>query len=450
VSYSSNDVSRMLLGAALAAMAMTSACTDQTAPSRSPGAASHAASANPRGPRVRGRGIEDVFLDIEDTIPGFGGFFKDSEGNVNVYVRDSVQRGKALGAVNKWLRDKRPDAFTGAQTAKVVLRQGRFGFSELVDWQGQIGANAVVADKIGMIDADESRNRVRIFVKTSAGLTRIAQLAARLGIPQDALVVEVRDVHVTFTSANLRTSTFRPLPGGIQIVRPFSQTEDDDCTYGFSVRVNGQERWLTASHCTGDFTGGAIGQYWYQPTEPFNVFGYIVQNPAWAQLGCPNGGFWCNSADVALGAFQPGVHGDFKVAETQVIGTGNNPGNLTVANYWTMNDWYTNRMMGDAVYKTGRTTGTTTGPIASTCTTTAPDDTYGAVVVCAHWAQMFSGNGDSGAPVYYLQIPDAPDRRRPEGVLFGGGSDGVDHFILYSSIDKIQLLLGVTLDFHHL
>jgi len=425
------------------------ACKDLSEPT-APRAAVANTTEIPRALQAHSRGIEDVFLKIEQTVPGFGGFFTDSDGNVNVYVRDPVYRAAALAAVTAWLQ-LHTDRLQGIKPAGVIARAGQFVFSELVAWQGQMFDNAVEADEIGLVDADESRNRVRILVKTNSGLARVAQLASRLGIPQNALVVEVAEVDVRMTTADVRTSTFRPMPGGVQIRRPLDQFNSEVCTQGFAVRVNGVERFLTASHCTGNFTGGAINQSWSNPTDPGNTFGYIVLNPAWTTTGCGPGASYCRETDAALGAYFSGVNGDFKVAETSSIGTGSGSGNTTVGNYWSVADWRGDyRQMGDTVYKTGRTSGTTKGPVVSTCTFTTPDPVYHAAIYCAHIARMNDQPGDSGAPVYYLRVPLAPDWRYPEGLAFGSAFiDGQIH-MLYNSWDQLQTDLGVLLDPHHL
>jgi hypothetical protein len=73
MSYSSNRVSRIRIAVAMAAVALTGACNEKSEPSRitAPTAASRVAEI-PRALRPHSRGIEDVFLKLEQTIPGFG------------------------------------------------------------------------------------------------------------------------------------------------------------------------------------------------------------------------------------------------------------------------------------------------------------------------------------------------------------------------------------------
>lgn len=106
-------------------------------------------------------------------------------------------------------------------------------------------------------------------------------------------------------------------------------------------------------------------------------------------------------------------------------------------------------MVGDSVKKTGRTTGTTEGPVVSTCTETLPDTLFHVSIFCAHIAQMADSLGDSGAPVYYWRVPLAADWVHPEGMAFAAGRiNGVIHTV-FITMDQLEHDLGVTLDRHH-
>ena len=431
---------------ALAAATILGACTQPGEPTVSPQSAAQAARV-PRALRPHGRGIEDVFLRLERTVPGFGGFFKDSSGTINVFVRGADHRSAAIAAVAAWAQAD-ADALGAAKPAPIIAREGQFAFSELVAWQGQIYDSATPADGIELIDADEAHNRVRVMVRTADGLPRIAHLAASLGIPQTALMAEVGTFDVKFTG-NVQTTRFRPqIPAGVRTAYPFGNV-NEICTLGFNVRVNGAEHFLTAGHCTLNFQG-LTGQAWHQPT-PNNPIGSIVINPAWNTTICGSGITYCRETDAALGAYAFGVRGDFKVAETSTIGTGNNPGNLTTGAYWTMlgprRDFP--REIGDLVYKTGQTTGTTSGPVLATCVYTNPDIDFHASVFCAHVAQMDDQPGDSGAPVYYFLAPYNPDLRIPEGIAFGQATTNGQHVALYSTWAQLEADLGVTMDPAH-
>ena len=437
-------VPRNFLGIAAAAAALM-ACVDEPS---GPRPTVSQFTAIPPALAAHSRGVEDVFLRFEQTIPGFGGFFTDSDGNVSVYVRDAERRSAAVAAVTSWVQ-AHTDVFSRANPGRIVVRTGQYGFGELMGWQGQIYNNTVANDEIRMIDADEAHNRVRIIVKSSNGLARVAALATSLGIPQAALMVEVGQFDVTLTSADLRASTYRPVPSGVQMTSSINSQNSDVCTVGMNVNVNGAGDFLTAGHCTRDFTGGAIGQAWHQPNDPFNTIGTIVMNKPWSTV-CSGGATYCRETDAAIGTYSS-TSPDYKIAESSVIGTGNNSGNTTVGNYWSVAIPQRGgaRMVGQTLYKTGRTTGTTTGPILGTCVYVPPDPQFNVSVTCANVAQMDDQPGDSGAPVYYWLSVLNPSWRIPEGIAFGSAVSNGMVTALYNTWDQLEADLGVTMNPTH-
>jgi hypothetical protein len=107
-------------------------------------------------------------------------------------------------------------------------------------------------------------------------------------------------------------------------------------------------------------------------------------------------------------------------------------------------------MVGDTVYKTGKNTGTTKGPVTATCFyTTPPDPVYHTATYCASLVQMNDQTGDSGAPVYYWRIPLAPDVRIPEGIAYGTGTLNGTVYAIYSTWDQLEIDLGVTMNPEH-
>lgn len=99
-------------------------------------------------------------------------------------------------------------------------------------------------------------------------------------------------------------------------------------------------------------------------------------------------------------------------------------------------------MSGDTVYKTGRSTGTTAGPLLSTCITTPPDSVSHESVDCANEAVVAEEKGDSGGPVYYtvFRLPYVV----PEGIAWGQARIGLGAtMMLYSQWATIADDLGV-------
>ena len=238
------------------------------------------------------RGIEDAFLEIEKTVPGFGGFSMNSDGDVVLFVVDDALRPAAEGAVRSWL-ELNTDVFQRAKSANLIVRKGQYAFSDLVSWHTKILRAATESDEVTGIDADEGLNRVRLLVRTSDALARVPSFADRLGIPRDAIAAEVSDPIVTQTT--LTTDSHRPTASGFLIEYKYHSSPDsiEGCSIGYNVTVNGSRYILTASHCNVAFTGGT-GQNWHQSNAfvSGDFVGTTAINPAWS-TSCPATVTWC-------------------------------------------------------------------------------------------------------------------------------------------------------------
>jgi hypothetical protein len=227
-----NATVRSLLSVTLVA-GMASACTDQRDSLVAPtGDAARTASV-PSALRAHARGIENEFLELERAIPGFGGFYFDERGDLNVFYRGEEHRTAATNAVRAWA-EAHTDAFHRPKPAAVIARAGRFAFSELVAWQTQLrDFGGMTKDGIQFLDADEAHNRVHVIVATPESMARVAQLAASHGIPQDALNIEVGRFDVELTG-NVQTTNFSPqIPAGVQITYRDPSLTHWHCTMGF-------------------------------------------------------------------------------------------------------------------------------------------------------------------------------------------------------------------------
>ncbi|HXT18589.1 MAG TPA: hypothetical protein VN706_23375 [Gemmatimonadaceae bacterium] len=425
----------VLIGLSLAA-----ACSNDGTPNPiSPKSPAYAQSVG----RAKSRGIEDVFLDVETTIPGFGGFFIDSAGDVEAFVSDSSRNVQAANAVRSWFTAHH-DLFQRNPKARILLRKGSFGFSQLVAWQQAVAMGTQVADEISLIDADESVNRVTVWVRSQAAADRLPLVADRLGIPREALLARVADLRVTATTQT--TDAHRPTSAGFKIKYNFSPDTTEACTMGYNVNVNGERYFITASHCQRNFTGGT-GMQWYQTDG--TQLGSTAINPAWATTGCTAGALVCRMTDIALVKYWPFFTSlDSTAAETSVVGNGSNSGNQTIGSYYRLASYLGDRVIGDTLYKTGFASGTTKGPLIQSCAITPPDAVFHESVTCASIVQANDIEGDSGAPVYYFRFPLAGDVRVAEGVAWGKGTVLVlqhPQVFLYSPWPIMQSDLGVTM-----
>lgn len=396
---------------ALSMLLLFVACADEpTSPGEVPAPKHSASESSNRAPLQT---LDDAFGQLADKVPGgFGGFFASDDGRLTVYLVDVSQREAAIAALAATVRDPG----VRAEIARgVTIRQGRFGYRQLMDWRARVGS---LPHNGGMTltDIDETENRLKIGVEREGDRNRIVSEARRLGIPINALSIEVTGPPRLETS--LRDYN-RPPRGGVQVVPSDGL---GGCTLGLNVEhyIYGHT-FVTASHCTNVF-GGVESTVMYQPLIDDdggpNRIGVEVVDPQFAPgvWGiCPSG-YICRLSDAALIKydenvdFGPGMPPyfdgwwwDTQGVVARTMGTGSitidasNP-NITLdlieECYW--EPCYYNLR---TVHKIGRTTGWTSASISNTCANIYLGTR---VLLCQWMAPYYSGDSDSGAPVFTL------------------------------------------------
>lgn len=359
------------------------------------------------------RGVEDEILRMENAIPGIGGMFLDSSGVVTVYVArtsDSTEVRSGLARIAPTLRvtdDIRRQLGSGG---RVKLIKGDFPFSQLVAWQADMGAQVKPGDGIFGIDADESTNRLRVFVTKDVNDVAVQEVADKAGIPRDALTLEIGEPPQM--TSGLR-GTWRPTGGGVQL-----STAAGICTIGFNVTTGDLTHgFLTASHCAGG-NGGAVGGTAYQPIAGYPV-GWIRWNPVWNSTdpGCM-GYTTCTDADAMYVQYtDPGLAAK-RVAFTAFVGTNNAGGSITVTGWWQniVAPFYP--LAGQALDKVGMLTGWTRGALYATCVDLGDPVSQTAHLCSGEIAGSRVGQGDSGSPIF-IAPAQASQSLYPVGILWG-------------------------------
>ncbi len=362
---------RLLCGAALVAAA---ACSDSTSPtSREPVAVLAAAQAPDLPTLAR-------------AVPGFGGLFLD-HGVPTVYLTDPSQRGPLERALGAFARGR------GFAPSQIHVLAGRYAYGDLDRWFQQVSKEAFAQGGIVFVDLDEATNRVLVGVERGASHANVHSLAARLGVPVEAIVT--RDVDPIQYVATLQDQV-RPVVAGLQI-----HFGNFLCSIGFNAVSGGQNSFVTASHCT-NRQGGVEGTLYYQSlsSQPNSFIGTEVADPGGiAQTSGPNNG----SLDIT-GSFAVTAEG------TAVV--------------------------GDVVNKVGRTTGWTQGTVTNTCVNTGVSGTK-IVQLCQTFVSAGVGAGDSGSDVFGVT---GGSNVRLLGILWGGNSGGT--LFVYSPITQVEQELG--------
>jgi len=363
------------------------------------------------------RGFEDELLRLEARIPGLGGMFIDGQGIPTIWVRDRSVDASAIVELRAAASGAQyvGEVKARLQAADIRIMRGQFAFSELVAVRRYLAAHLRVPGLVAL-DADETLNRVRVSVTDQQALARVNEVVATLGLPDG--IVTAEPVGAIQALATLR-GRFRPTSGGIQI----RNAGGGKCSIGYNVSIYAYSDtgYVTASHCDASSMGsGATGGVQYQNSvTAADTVGRVSLNPAWNRTDTECLGYTlCTLADVLFVKSAPMSSWAKRVAKTSWVGINNALGSIDITSYWTGISIVPWTIVGQDVYKVGRTTGYTRGTLAGTCEDVVVGGAF--VVLCAdRVVNSAIGEGDSGAPVFYP--PVAPYPFYAMGILFAGG-----------------------------
>lgn len=384
---------------------------------------------------IRGRGIQDRFLETQRRIPGFGGFYLGEDGAL-VASLTNLSRAEAVRSevLSNYLTSERRRVFWGASGA-VRIVEGDYSISELIAWDEAL-RSLLSPSGVVEVGASVARNRVVVGVLDLGIIPDVEAFAQAHDIPLAALEFESSRPRLLSSAPvdDKLDDKIRPAGAGVKIQRQ----GDGFCTMGFNVYdVTGARYFLTASHCTGNYEG-PTGVIFHQPAAS-NAIGSESLNPEWDGTGC--GATYCRDTDVALIEYDDPSDAFNGVFYTFPIGEEADTGGSYINSYTIPVEGDT-MIENQVVTKTGWRTGTTKGPVDFTCTGFVAGSQG---VPCAMRAQLRSDEGDSGAPVFNQGM----NFSAAAGILIGGcDSIGCGQYYTYfSRWDLIEPELGRDLRF---
>lgn len=330
-------------------------------------------------------------------VPGFAGYYLDASGAAVVLLTNPGARGAAAAYIAR-----------GRGPAVGAVRQVRWDFAQLTSWSDQL-APLFGRAGVNTLDVDEVGNRVRMGVSDNRTRGMVLAEAARLGIPPAALEVVLEpapEPRVTLQEAS------RPLvAAGFQIYNPAT---GGGCTLGFNAVIGGQNRFVTASHCSTTqyvIDGGAQRQ----ATSLDAIIGTELHDRERTESCSGDTRRFCRRSDSSIYGYSAGISPDFGyIARTLSVGNGAagslvvdaaNPRFRIVAK--TAN---AGQPVGTWIHKVGRTSGWTRGQVTSTCVRLSYFN-------CQWVSKTWSEPGDSGSPMF--TEPTGSDVGLA-GVLWGG------------------------------
>lgn len=420
------------------------------------------------------RGIEARFAQLSETIPGFGGFYFDDEGNLVAFVTDTVHAAAVRTALDSTLRS-RPRGLSVRPTAspRVIVQQGRFAFTQLAGWRDQVipAVLAQVPDVV-FIDLDELRNRVTIAVASQAATVTVQQAVAALGIPSDAIHVFVRKPIRVRASRPSRapviglsspgkrrqrlpylTNRMRPVEGGVKISIPVGASQAT-CSLAANAYIANVLGFLTASHCT-NVRGGTNNTAFYQSDYTSGATHHVGTehlDPAWTTPSskitgtlCP-AGYSCRDSDAAFVRYadpSPSVVQSGYIARTTYYGTGTGAHGSTEIDAskppWHITGSRAYPSVGDKLHKEGFVSGRTWGTVQNSCIHLGQTGTsYYLFCQDLILGAAFT-EGDSGAPVF--AVPGTAEST--DVMFFGVAWGGTDEDTVLSARDNLEADLGV-------
>jgi hypothetical protein len=392
---------------------LVSACSDRTEPT----APDNTSAPVSLQPQLQGTADDPIALGRQ--VAGFGGFYLDEQGTPVVYLKQAAERSNAERALGPFLQRQ------GLSPSQLRVLPARYDWAQLEDWQLRVSSEVLSIPGAVFVDADEARNRVTIGLERGA-LARVSEVVARLAIPRDAVMIQ-ETAPIRF-AATLQ-SRVRPVVGGLQI-----NFLNFACTLGFNAIRNGQNSFITNSHCT-NVQGGTEGTIYYQPVPPGKI-ATEVSDPAYSKTvnGCPPGRR-CRFSDASRAAYASDITFKLgKIAKT----SGPNNNSSTISGSFSISA-EGNASVGQVVSKVGRTTGWTRGRVTNRCVNTNLKGTN-ITQLCQTWVSAKAGAGDSGSPVF-----KGSTNVTLVGILWGGDDEGTVY--VYSPISNIERELGALTTF---
>lgn len=393
-------------------------------------------------PQVPTRASEREFVSLAEAVPGFGGAVFDERGDVVVFLKDTSQLQRVLPAVRAMIHGRRRGIRGRSGEPMIIARRGEFGFNELATWRNVL-SNGSWPRALHSIGVDEGANRVRLLISEPTAREEVLQFAVRLGVPAEAVVIDVRPVPVP---AAYLADLHRPIPGGVAAHTFYQGEAAGACTIGFNAEFEGVRAFVTASHCTENIFGpdSPGNTYWYQNN-------YLLAESVGEEWIDPNGfTCWdglgwreCRNSDAVAVRYFTASHQFGYIARTE-FARHHEEGSRIIDEQnptFQLSRQKDNNMTGETLDKIGWAGGWTFGDVLDTCDDknfTHPVTGYQFRVYCLDTLDAYIVGGDSGGPVFEWRDSLTAELR---GIAVGRES-GANWPLFLSDLRQIEIDLG--------
>lgn len=359
------------------------------------------------GPAADTMNPDEAEAAIADRVPGFAGWVHSEDGKTTVRMTRSSglfdiaekQGAEKQSDQAKWKSLNTPSAtFAKSLGENGDVRKAQWDSRQLLDFKNKVFSMASAKGVIA-VSIDREQNRLDVAYNQDLDAPALQALTARLaasGLPAAAMSMRAAELpkRNAAVGTSLRSQPL-PLAGGAQF--NFGTSGGTFvCSVGVPARINGVQGFMTASHCSERVYNQSAGT---RMTSPGGTFvGSETIDPAGRSCPLPDT-LGCRESDALFVSGGPGNAVDFG----RMMYASVNSGSLNVVGVLNVQGTLNYPSVGQTIYKTGRTTGTTRASVARVCVdalVSDPDGTYGALCSVEVASSSFIAGGDSGSSVW--------------------------------------------------
>jgi hypothetical protein len=388
--------------------------------------------------------INDLFVQLGNTIQGFGGMYVDPDKDT-LYIwvvpgqeMTPAQIKQAIGNVFG------PD--TPPETNLVIL-DAQYSFQQLLSWQDYSDSEIFSIPDVVSMAIHHTTNRLEIGASTHEARKAVKARLNDLGIPLHAVEIVHEDPLRPAADEKCTSlqSKCRPVVAGLQI-----QTRKGNCTLGFSATGMGDDKkeysgFVTAGHCANQEYHNTGTLYYQNQVADGNKIGKEANNPPlvpgpWEyndRNKCFKGEK-CRLSDTLFAKYE----GDLDVGKDVKVGFIARPKLGTTD--WNGADYFRivapgKSVEGETISKVGRSTGWTEGKVLRVCAT-ARFFALKQAFLCQNRSDLPFQEGDSGGPIFICTDSTKPCSKSEvfDVFLLGILSNGNSSHMYYSDISLIQ------------
>lgn len=378
--------------------------------------------------------INDRFVQLGDTVQGFGGMYVDPEKDT-LYLW--VVPGQQLAAAQ--MKQAVSDVFgsDAPPETNLVVLDAQYSFRQLLSWQDYSISEVFSVPEVVSMGIHHATNRLEIGISNDTARKDVEAKLTGMGIPLDAVEIVYEDrlppAHedplppaADEKCASLQ-SKCRPVVAGLQI-----QHKGGNCSLGFSATGTGDDKkeypgFVTAGHCANQEFRNTGTLYYQDAVANGKKIGKEAKNPPlvagpWEyndRNKCFKGES-CRLSDSLFAKYE----GDLDVNKDVKVGFIARP--KLGETDWNGTDYFRivaagESVEGENIAKVGRSTGWTEGKVVRVCVT-ARFFAQKQAFLCQNRTDFPSQEGDSGGPVF--RCSDSKEKKCSD-VKAGGNLDVV-------------------------